>query len=75
MTFVAEFIGRTGDICSYRIQQGSEGKLVRTFAGRVPCSQRASAKGWGKDSDKRKVDFVLNRNEIRGMKQNPQSNH
>jgi hypothetical protein len=57
VTFTANFIGQTGDDCSYQIEERSAGELVRAFIVTISCSQRASARGWEKDSDERKIEL------------------
>jgi hypothetical protein len=56
MTYTAKFLEQTGDTCSYRIEERNEGTLIRAFTGKVPCTQRATAKGWNEYSDERMVE-------------------
>lgn len=56
LSYSAKFRKQTGDVCSYHIEERSNGNLTRAFTGIVSCTQKASAKGWTEHSDERKVE-------------------
>lgn len=57
VSYSATFLGQTGDVCSYRIEERNGRNSARAFTGIVSCTQRASAKGWLQSSDERKVEY------------------
>jgi hypothetical protein len=61
VTYTANFIGQTGDNCSYQMEERDAGELVRAFLVTISCAQRASAKGWEKNSDERKIELWCTR--------------
>jgi hypothetical protein len=66
MTFTAKFSEHSQDTCKYRVEDNDQGKLIRAFTATIPCSQRASARGWNEHFDERKVErwCELNRHQL-----------
>lgn len=54
--YSATFVGQEGDTCTYRVDEWKTGRVTRTVTGRIPGTQRATARGSKEHSDLRLIE-------------------